>query len=207
MARETEVPMQTITGLFDTYEHARQAVHALSEAGIRRADISLVSRTADDVASDDIGEGATAGAEIGAGLGAAGGLLAGLGIVAIPGLGPVVAGGWLFATAVGAMAGASVGAATGGLVGALTHAGIPETDARVMAESVRRGGAIVSARVDEAHAEAAAAILRHAEGADIASRRQRYESEGWREIEEERELEEETATRPTDRFPNVPPVL
>ncbi len=199
--------MQTITGLFDTYEHARQAVHSLHEAGVRRADISLVSRTADDVPPDEIGEGATAGAEIGAGLGAAGGLLAGLGIVAIPGLGPVVAGGWLFATAIGAMAGAGVGAATGSLVGALTRAGIPETDAHVMAESVRRGGAIVSARVDEAHAEAAAAILRHATGADIASRRDAYEREGWREFREEQELDLETATRPTDRYPTVPPLV
>ena len=199
--------MQTITGLFDTYEHARAAVHALNEAGVQRADISLVSRTADDLPPDEVGEGATAGAEIGAGLGAAGGLLAGLGIVAIPGLGPVVAGGWLFATAVGALAGAGVGAATGGLVGALTRAGIPEADAHVLAESVRRGGAIVSARVDEAHAEATAAILRHAEGADLASRREAYEREGWRAFEEEQELEAETAARPTDRFPTVPPVI
>lgn len=198
--------MQTITGLFDTYEHARAAVHALNEAGIRRADISLVSRTADDVPPDDVGEGATTGAEIGAGLGAAGGLLAGLGIVAIPGLGPVVAGGWLFATAVGAMAGAGVGAATGGLVGAMTHAGIPEADAHVLAESLRRGGAVVSARVDEPHAEAAAAILRHAEGADIASRREAYEREGWREYEGERELEAEVLARTPDRYPIVPPV-
>jgi hypothetical protein len=198
--------MQTITGLFDTYEHARQAVHALDDAGVHRADISLVSRTADDIPPDEVGDGATAGAEIGAGLGAAGGLLAGLGIVAIPGLGAVFAGGWLFATAVGAMAGAGVGAAAGGLVGALTRAGVPEADAHVLAESVRRGGAIVSARVDEVHAEAAAAILRHATGADLASRREAYEKEGWREFEEERELEVETTARSADRYPIVPPV-
>lgn len=198
--------MQTITGLFDTYEHARQAVHALNEAGVQRADVALVSRTADDLPPDEVGEGATAGAEIGAGLGAAGGLLAGLGIVAIPGLGPVIGGGWLFATAVGAMAGAGVGAATGGLVGALTRAGLTEADAHVLAESVRRGGAIVSARVDEGHAEAAAAILRHAEGADLATRREAYEKEGWREFREEEALEVETATRPTDTQPVVPPV-
>ena len=100
-----------------------------------------------------------------------------------------------------------MGAATGGLVGALTRAGIPEADAHVLAESVRRGGAIVSARVDEAHAEAAAAILRHAEGADIQSRREAFEKEGWRAYEEELEYEEETATRPTDRYPMVPPLV
>jgi hypothetical protein len=105
------------------------------------------------------------------------------------------------------MAGAGVGAATGGLVGALTHAGVPEPDAQVMAESVRRGGAIVSARVDVAHVVPATAILRHSEGFDLASRREAYEREGWRELEAERELEVETAVRPTDRAPMVPPLV
>ena len=74
-----------------------------------------------------------------------------------------------------------------------------------MAESVRRGGAVVSARVDEAHADAAIAILRHAEGGDIASRRDTYEREGWRAQAErrERELEREEA----DRYPMVPPLV
>lgn len=156
--------MQTIVGQFDSYEHAAAAVHALHEAGISHTDISFVANTPVDYEPDDVGEGATTGAEVGAGLGAAGGLLAGLGIIAIPGLGPVVAAGWLFATAIGAIAGAGVGAATGGLVGALTSAGVSETEAKVLAEKVERGGAIVSARVDEAHAGPAIAILRHAEG-------------------------------------------
>lgn len=185
----TEAAIQTISGLFDTYEHARQAVHLLDEAGIHSADISLVSHAGDDVEAenDDVAEGATVGGEIGAGLGAAGGLLAGLGIVAVPGLGAVFAVGWLFATAVGALAGAGVGAAAGSLIAGLTHAGVPEADAHVMAESVRRGGAVVSARVDERHAQVAAAILRHAQGADIASRREAYEREGWRGFDELRE--------------------
>lgn len=156
--------MQTISELFDTFEHATAAVRALHEAGIAHADISLVASTPPDYERDDVGDDATAGAEIGAGLGAAGGLLAGLGIIAIPGLGPVVAGGWLFATAIGSIAGASIGAATGGLVGALTSAGVPEANAHALVEGVRGGGAIVTARVDEAHAGSAATILRHAPG-------------------------------------------
>jgi len=196
--------MQTITGLFDTYEHAAAAIRALNEAGISDADISLVSSHVDDAAPaaveeaeaagmadavqieadedtdpDAVGDDATVGGEIGAGLGAAGGLLAGLGIIAIPGLGPVVAGGWLVATAIGAFAGAGLGAATGSLVGALTSAGVPEEHAHVMAESVRRGGAIVTVRVDARHAEAALAILQHAPGIDLEDRRRAYESEGW----------------------------
>lgn len=182
-----EAAIQTITGLFDTYEHAREAVRLLDEAGIHSADISLVSHAGDEAEAETVAEGATVGGEIGAGLGAAGGLLAGLGIVAIPGLGAVFAVGWLFATAVGALAGAGVGAATGSLIAGLTHAGVSEEDAHVMAENVRRGGAVVSARVDERHAQVAAAILRHAKGADIASRREAYEREGWQGFDERRE--------------------
>ena len=175
-AREAEI--QTITGLFDSYEHAQKAVQLLDQAGIHQADISLVSHAEDQKSEsgldeDVVGEDVTVGGEIGAGLGAAGGLLAGLGIVAIPGFGAVVAGGWLIAT------GAGIGAATGSFVCTLTQAGVAEHDAHVIAESVRRGGAVVSARVDDRHVVAATAILRHAEGADLAARRDAYQREGW----------------------------
>jgi len=59
---------------------------------------------------------------MGAALGGGAGLLAGLGVMAIPGLGPVVAAGWLASV----LLGAGAGAATGGIIGALTGAGIPE---------------------------------------------------------------------------------
>jgi hypothetical protein len=195
--------MRTVTGLFDTYEHATTALHALKDAGIKSADISFIANSPADVDEiDAIGEGATTGAELGAVLGGAGGLLAGLGLLAVPGLGPVIASGWLFATAMGAVAGAGVGAATGGIVGALTGAGIPEADAHVYAEGVRRGGALVTARVDEAHVEEAEAILRHANGIDIDDRRKTYQKEGWSEFEDD------TPPPPADRTePRRPPVV
>lgn len=181
-------------------------MHLLDEAGIHSADISLVSHAGEEAEPDvDVSEGATVGGEIGAGLGAAGGLIAGLGIIAVPGLGAVFAAGWLFATAVGALAGAGVGAAAGSLVAGLTRAGIPEEDAHVVAESVRRGGAVVSARVDDAHVVAAAAILRHAEGSDIASRREAYQREGWQGFDERREPAKADAD--ADRYPMVPPLV
>jgi uncharacterized protein (TIGR02271 family) len=71
------------------------------------------------------------------------GLLAGLGLLAIPGIGPVVAAGWLASTA----AVAAAGGATGGLIGALTQSGIGEPEARHYAEGVRRGGTLVTVRV------------------------------------------------------------
>jgi hypothetical protein len=176
--------MQTVTGLFDRYEDALDAVRALESAGIPSDDISLVANNADnsyehDDVENDAAEGAGAGAGIGALVGGAGGLLAGLGAVAIPGLGPVVAGGWLLATAIGAVAGAAVGGAAGGIIGSLTEAGVPEADAHVYAEGVRRGGALVTARVMDDRAGIAETILNKAERIDIASRRALYEQEGW----------------------------
>lgn len=176
--------MHTVTGLFDTYQHATEAVHALAEAGIDAADISLVANSPEDIEAEDrIGDGATTGAELGAVLGGAGGLVAGLGLVALPGLGPVIAGGWLFATAMGAVAGAGVGATAGGIVGALSGAGVPEPDAHVYAEGLRRGGALVTARVSADQASTATHILASANGVDIADRRRLYESEGWQRFE------------------------
>src|SRR5207302_4599362 len=125
-----------------------------------------------------------AGAGVGALLGGTGGLLAGLGVMAIPGLGPVVAAGWLAATAVGAVGGAAVGGAAGGIIGALAESGVPEQDAQVYAEGVRRGGTLVTARVDDAAAEAARDIFRRNHAADLAARRVAYRESGWTGFDE-----------------------
>ncbi|MDB5537288.1 MAG: hypothetical protein JWQ65_2163, partial [Devosia sp.] len=124
-------------------------------------------------------EGAGTGAGIGALLGGAGGLLAGLGALAIPGIGPVIAAGWLVTTAVGAVAGAAVGGATGSVIGGLTSSGIHEQDAHVFAEGVRRGGSVVSVRTDESRESEVQAIFAASNQIDIAERRARFEQEGW----------------------------
>ena len=127
----------TVTGLFDHYSDATSAVDQLKAAGISEDDISIVSKNADGRYKDnDVGEDAGTGAGIGAAVGGVGGLLTGLGIMAIPGVGPVVAAGWLAATAAGAVTGAVVGGAAGGLIGALTDSGVDERDAHVYAEGV-----------------------------------------------------------------------
>ncbi|WP_421762324.1 DUF1269 domain-containing protein [Devosia sp.] len=164
--------MRTLTGLFDTYPRALAAVQALHRAGIDQTRISLVANSTDDVVEQVVEHEAATGAEIGAGLGAASGLLAGLGIVAIPGLGPVVAGGWLIATAFGSIAGAGVGAAAASLVGRLTHHGIDEDHAKAITEHVKAGGAVVSARVDAKHEIVARAILDGESDEEIASERE-----------------------------------
>jgi len=176
--------MRTVTALFDTYDHAASAVRSLKDAGVPSEDISLVANNADGDIHDhehadsdtSAGEGAGLGAATGAGIG----LLFGLGALAIPGIGPVVAGGWLLSTAVGA----ALGATSGGILGALMKAGISEADAHVYAEGVRRGGSLVTARVDEARGDTVNAILQNAQGVDITARRQEYEADGWKRFDE-----------------------
>jgi hypothetical protein len=95
-------------------------------------------------------------------------------LLAIPGLGPVVAAGWLAATA----AGAAAGAAAGGIVGALTQAGVSKEDADTYAEGVRRGGTLVTARVDDADRSRLEAILGRS-SVNLQTRRAAWEKAGW----------------------------
>jgi len=172
--------MRTVTGLFDDYADASAAVGELESAGVRSSDISIVSNNADKRHGEsNAAEGAGAGAGIGAVVGGAGGLLTGLGLMAIPGVGPVVAAGWLAATAAGAAAGAVAGGAAGGIIGGLTSSGVSERDAHFYAEGVRRGGTLVTAKVDDALAPEAEAILKRSNWVDPVERRSSYEQQGW----------------------------
>ncbi len=174
--------MKTVTGLFDNYDDANDAVGELVATGVPRDDVSIVANNATGWQKGDeteAGEDAAAGAGVGAVIGGAGGLLTGLGLMAIPGLGPVVAAGWLAATAVGAIGGAVVGGAAGGIVGAMTKAGVPENDAHVYAEGVRRGGTMVTARVEDNLVPNAEQILKQYNSVDVIGRRAQYEAGGW----------------------------
>jgi len=179
---------QTVTALYDTYDAAVSAVNDLEASGIPHADISLVSNNVDHRYDKDHPTNAAADAGTGAGIGAAvggvGGLLTGLGLLAIPGVGPVVAGGWLVAMAVGAAGGAVVGGAAGGIVGSLTGAGVPEHDANFYAEGVRRGGTLVTARVDDAREPTTREILQHHKWVDPTVRGAAYREGGWASFDE-----------------------
>jgi hypothetical protein len=120
----------------------------------------------------------------GAALGGVGGLLAGLGLLAIPGLGPIVAAGWLAATVTGAGIGAAGGAATGGIVGALKNAGHSDEDANVYSEGVRRGGTLVSARVPDALVTEAEMVLHRYNATDATTRGSDYRASGWSRFDE-----------------------
>jgi len=180
-----------VVGLFDTTQDAQDAVQDLRDGGFTSDDISVVVNNASgeavttDGSGSDAAEGAGAGATGGAIVGGLGGLLVGLGALVIPGIGPVVAAGTL-ATALGTTAlGAGIGAAAGGLVGALVGAGIPEEDANVYAEGIRRGGALVTVRAEtDADADRAADILDSHNVVDIDERGTDYRSNGWNRFNE-----------------------
>lgn len=169
----------TVTRSYDRYSDAKSAVQALREEGVDESRISLISHK-DRGESDSIADGAATGAGIGAAAGGTVGLLTGLGIMAIPGVGPVVAAGWLATTALGAVAGAASGAAVGGVVDALVDSGESRETAEGYAEHVRRGGALVSVRTEDADRARVLAILDRFGPVDIATRRDDYLSQGWR---------------------------
>jgi hypothetical protein len=184
----------TISRLYDSYAEASEAVANLEAAGVKHSDISIIASNADNWYSadrksetfpdrdldgkDDRAEAASTGAGVGATLGGAAGLLAGLGLMAIPGVGPVVAGGWLVATLTGAVA----GGATGGIIGALTQAGVSRDEADVYAEGLRRGGAVVSARVNDTDAARLQAIMDRS-SVRLMDRSTAYRNAGWRSFD------------------------
>ena len=181
----------TITALYDRYEDASAAVSKLEGAGVPHSDISIVGNNEGDRHSGYVSTttadpnhsrttqhaeaGAGTGATIGTVLGGGAGLLAGLGLLAIPGVGPVVAAGWLVAT----LTGAGVGAAVGSLAGSLTGAGVSEADAHTYAEGVRRGGTLVTVRADDVIASRVVSILEEHGSVDVDERARGWQSEGW----------------------------
>jgi hypothetical protein len=177
----------TISRLYNNYDDAKAAVANLEAAGVAHNDVSILASNADNWYSDnkvstdrdldrkdDRVEAAGAGSGVGAAVGGVAGLLAGLGIMAIPGVGPVVAAGWLVST----LAGAAAGGAAGGALGALTQAGVSNEDAEVYAEGLRRGGAVVSARVPDRDAARLQAIMDNS-AVNIGERAAAYRRAGW----------------------------
>lgn len=193
---------KTVTRLFDSHTEALASVEALEAAGIDHDKISIVSNNADnwhdghrhasgaDVSQidgdddNDAAEGAGKGATAGGLLGGGAGLLAGLGMLAIPGLGPVVAAGWLVSTAVGAAIGAAAGGATGGLLGALKDAGHSEDEANVFSEGVRRGGTLISVKAHDDEALKVEETLDTRRGVNADVRGEAYRRAGWSRFDE-----------------------
>src|ERR1700704_1606693 len=134
--------MSTVSRMYDNYADAVAFVTDLEAATdlTPNRQISMIANenahgrvtTVDTTRTETTSE-AGPGAGIGAIVGGGVGLLTGLGLMAIPGVGPLVAAGWLIATAVRAAAGAVADGTVGGMIGALTESDIPEDDARIYA--------------------------------------------------------------------------
>jgi hypothetical protein len=165
---------KTISRLFDNHDDALSAVRDLETAGFSHSDIGIAAGNADNrygtapvVDEHEAKSGAGVGATVGTVVGGGAGLAAALGALAIPGFGPVVAAGLLVAT----LTGAGAGAAAGGLIGSLTGLGVSEKEAHVYAEGIRRGGSLVTVKIDDSRELEARAILDRYTHVDLAAAR------------------------------------
>jgi hypothetical protein len=161
-----------VFGIYPTYANVESGVDALKAAGFRNTDISVLFP--ENVGSKDFAhekgtkapEGVTAGATSGAVVGGVLGWLAGIGALAIPGIGPFIAAGPIMA----ALAGVGVGGAIGGITGALIGMGIPEYEAKRYEGRIRAGGILLSVHSDSSEwAKRAKIILEQTGAQDISS--------------------------------------
>ena len=160
-----------VFGIYNSGAHAERAVDRLIAAGYSNSDISVLlpdSQSSKDFAHEKntkAPEGTTTGVATGGALGGTLGLLAGIGALAIPGVGPLIAAGPIM----GALAGMGVGGAVGGLIGALVGMGIPEYEAKRYEGRVKDGGVLLSVHCDTSEEISKAKDLLKATGADDIS--------------------------------------
>src|SRR6058998_4442545 len=137
---------KSVFGIATTQGQAERIVQQLQSQGFGTSEISVLmpdtggTRDVGHIKATKAPEGATTGAATGGATGGVLGLLAGIGALAIPGVGPFIAAGPIMA----ALSGAAVGAATGGVVGALVGMGIPEYEAKRYEGRVKEGGILLS---------------------------------------------------------------
>jgi hypothetical protein len=161
-----------VFGIYKTRTSAEKAVDNLISAGFPSGDVSVLlpdiqgSKELAHEKNTKAPEGATTGVAAGGAAGGTLGLLVGLGALAIPGLGPLLAAGPI----IGALAGLGVGGAVGGMVGALVGMGIPEYEAKLYEGHVKEGGILLSVHCDRSEEVSRAKdILTHSGATDIAS--------------------------------------
>ncbi|NES95066.1 MAG: histidine kinase [Desertifilum sp. SIO1I2] len=135
-------------GVFPNRKDLEAVLRALKDDGYDMNRVSLIARHVEDVegaeevtdrGDNEAQEGAGIGASTGTILGGLGGLLVGIGVLAIPGVGPILAAGAEINAFASTLAGAGIGAAAGGIIGALVGMGIPEEHAKVYNDRVKAG--------------------------------------------------------------------
>jgi hypothetical protein len=161
-----------VFGIYRDQTGVENAVDALKAAGFRNTDISVLfpeNEGTKDFAHEKntkAPEGAATGAGTGVLVGGTLGWLAGIGALAIPGIGPFIAAGPIVA----ALAGAGVGGTVGGLTGALVGMGIPEYEAKRYEGRVKSGGILLSVHSDNSEWTGRAKKILESTGAqDVSS--------------------------------------
>ena len=161
-----------VYGIYNSREAAEGAVDRLLAANFRNEDISVLLQ--DNVGTKDFAhekhtkapEGATTGAVAGGVIGGTLGALIGLGALAIPGVGPLIAAGPI----IGALTGLGSGGVVGGLIGALVGLGIPEYEAKRYEGRIKQGGILLSVHCDDANwVDKAKHVLRETGAEDISA--------------------------------------
>ena len=161
-----------VFGIYRTVAQAEAAVDRLLHAGFSQDSISVL--LPDEKSSRDFAhekntkapEGTATGVTAGGVIGGTLGLLAGIGALAIPGVGPLIAAGPIM----GALAGLGVGGTVGGIIGALVGMGIPEYEAKRYEGRIKEGGVLLSAHCDTSEQVSRAKDILKASGAeDISS--------------------------------------
>jgi hypothetical protein len=164
---------KAVLGIARTEAQAAMIVEDFQKAGFQFADISVLvpagssNRDLGHEKSTKMPEGAATGAATGGMLGGALGLLAGIGALAIPGLGAFVAAGPIMAL----LSGAAAGATAGGLTGALVGLGIPEYEAKQYEAKLRTGNVLISVHTeDRRERELAKEIFERHDADDVATK-------------------------------------
>lgn len=161
-----------VFGIYNNIAEAERAVDYIVASGFTHDDISVLlpdvqsSKEFAHEKNTKAPEGTTTGAAAGGVLGGALGLLAGIGALAIPGVGPFIAAGPIM----GALAGLGVGGAVGGLIGALVGLGLPEYEAKRYEGRVKNGGILLSVNCNSSEEiSRAKEVLKATHAEDISS--------------------------------------
>jgi uncharacterized membrane protein len=163
---------KSVFGIATTQGQAEQIVQRLQSQGFASSEISVLmpdthgTRDFGHVKATKAPEGATTGAIAGGATGGVIGLLAGIGALAIPGLGPFIAAGPIMAF----LSGAAVGGATGGIVGGLVGLGIPEIEAKRYEEKLKKGNYLIGVHTHKSEdVDRAKDIFKNAGAEDIST--------------------------------------
>jgi len=170
--RKEKTMQQAVICLVKTFSQADTLIGLLKDAGFGNSDISVLMP--DEALTRDLGyekhskapEGATTGIASGALIGGAIGVLAGVGALAIPGLGPFIAAGPIMA----GLSGAAVGGTVGGIAGGLIGLGVPEYEAKQYEGKLQEGNLLISVHTENAELARSAAQICHDSGAHDISR-------------------------------------